>query len=199
MPETVIIRPALLSDAADMLEIYTPYVLYTTASFEYVPPSQEEFAGRVEQYSQKFPWLLCEIGGIPVGYAYASPHKTRAAYQWTCEVSVYVREEYHRKRVASALYTALFDILKSQRIYIAYAGITHPNSRSRAFHERLGFEEIAVYRNTGYKFGAWHGVSWFEKVLLAPQQPPGRVLSMDELSAKKLEDIFTRAVRIIKL
>lgn len=163
--KTIIIRPATEADAKEMLELYTPYVTNTTVTSEYDPPSLEEFTGRIRTYTAKTPWLCCVIDGQIVGYGYASPHRKRAAYQWSCETSIYTRMGFHRRGIASALYQALFDILAYQGYYSIYVGITCPNPRSMAFHMAMGFERMGAYQNSMYKFGKWRDVIWMGKSL----------------------------------
>ena len=79
----IILRPATVDDAAEMLAIYAPYVIQTTVSSEYDAPTLEEFTRRIRTFTEKLPWLVCIIDGEVAGYGYASPHRTRAAYQWS--------------------------------------------------------------------------------------------------------------------
>ena len=102
MPE-VVLRPAEEEDIAEMLALYAPYVVQTTVSSEYDAPSMEEFTRRWRTYTQKLPWLVCRIDGEVVGYGYAAPHRTRAAYQWSVETSIYVAQEQHRHGIAGAI------------------------------------------------------------------------------------------------
>ena len=97
-----------------------------------------------------------------LGYAYASRHRERAAYQWSVDVSVYVRADAHRRGIGRALYTALLRIVTAQGFYGAYAGITLPNASSVGLHEAMGFRAVGVYRAVGYKLGAWHDVGWWD-------------------------------------
>ena len=157
------IRPARLDDAAEMLAIYAPYVLETTVSSEYVPPDMQEFCRRIQTFSEKLPWLICEIDGKPAGYGYASPHRTRAAYQWSVETSIYVAPDFHRHGIARALYSALFELLRMQGYYNIYVGITSPNERSIKFHKAMGFIISGAYQNSMYKFGQWRDVLWMGK------------------------------------
>ena len=108
-----------------------------------------------------YPWLVCECDGIVAGYAYATRHRLRAAYQWCVETSVYVHPDFHRSGVARGLYTSLFAILAAQGFVNAYAGITLPNAHSVALHEAHGFVPLAVYRGVGFKTGQWHDVGWW--------------------------------------
>ena len=102
--------------------------------------------------------MVCEEHGVLLGYAYASPHRARAAYQWSVDVSVYVHAQARRAGVGRALYRSLFSLLTLQRFYQAYAGITLPNPASVGLHEGLGFQPVGVYHAVGYKLGAWHDV-----------------------------------------
>ena len=119
MPE-VVLRPAEEEDIAEMLALYAPYVVQTTVSSEYDAPSMEEFTRRWRTYTQKLPWLVCRIDGEVVGYGYAAPHRTRAAYQWSVETSIYVAQEQHRHGIAGAIYAALFELLAMQGYYNIY-------------------------------------------------------------------------------
>ncbi len=159
------IRPATEADAAEMLALYTPYVINTTVTSEYEPPCLEEFLDRMRTYTAKTPWLCCIADGQIVGYGYASPHRKRAGYQWSCETSIYTRMGWHRRGIASALYSALFEILAYQGYYSIYVGITCPNPRSMAFHMAMGFERMGAYQNSMYKFGKWMDVIWMGKSL----------------------------------
>ncbi|MBI4564734.1 MAG: N-acetyltransferase [Planctomycetes bacterium] len=165
-----LLRVAAEQDAAQIQSIYAPVVRDTAISFEIVPPSAEEMAGRMAKISQKYPWLVCEDQGEILGYAYAGPHRERVAYQWSAEVSAYIREGMRRRGIGRTLYAALFRILVLQGYVNAYAGITLPNPASVGLHEAFGFRPVGVYRGIGYKFGAWHDVGWWH----FPLQPPPR-------------------------
>lgn len=162
MPE-VVLRPAEEEDIAEMLALYAPYVVQTTVSSEYDAPSMEEFTRRWRTYTQKLPWLVCRIDGEVVGYGYAAPHRTRAAYQWSVETSIYVAQEQHRHGIAGAIYAALFELLAMQGYYNIYVGITSPNERSMKFHKAMGFIISGAYQESMYKFGQWRDVLWMGK------------------------------------
>lgn len=149
------IRLATETDAEQMLAIYAPVVRETVISFEYEPPSLEEFRGRVRSVLESMPWLVCDHGGQVAGYAYASPFKTRDGYSWTCELSVYVHSGYHRCGIARALYSALFRCLAVQGFRVAIATITIPNPASIALHESMGMRRVGTYEKVGYKQGRW--------------------------------------------
>jgi len=175
------LRLATPEDAPGVLAIYAPVVEHTAISFEEVPPSVEEMAGRIAGTVAKRPWLVCEIDGTIAGYAYAAAHRERAAYRWCVEPSAYVHEGYRRRGVAQVLYTALFAALQAQGFYNAYAGITLPNDASIALHRRMGFTPIGEYQCSGYKHGRWHSTSWWQRTLRAHDTAPEEPLSMDAL------------------
>lgn len=163
--QEVTIRPAELTDAEEMLAIYTPYVTESTVSSEYDAPSIEEFRRRITTYTARFPWLVCRINGTVAGYGYASPHRSRAGYQWSAETSIYVAPGFHRCGVASAIYRAIFSLLVRQGYYNIFVGITSPNERSIKFHTALGFVISGAYQDSMYKFGQWRDVIWMAKSL----------------------------------
>lgn len=159
------IRFADPTDAADLVAIYGFYVTESVISFEYDVPTVAEFASRIRTIQQQFPYLIAELDGRLVGYAYASQHNDRTAYQWSANTSVYIHPDSHRRGTARQLYTRLFELLCQQGYYNVFAGITLPNPKSEAFHQAMGFERIGTYQNSGYKLGAWHSVAWFQRLL----------------------------------
>ncbi|MCA9907809.1 MAG: N-acetyltransferase, partial [Anaerolineae bacterium] len=131
-------------------------------SFELAVPTVEELAERIRRTLVNWPWLVCaDDGGRVLGYAYASKHRERAAYQWSVDVSAYVDVPVKRSGVGRGLYTSLFALLRLQGYANAFAGIALPNEASIGLHTAVGFEAVGVYRSVGYKLGAWHDVSWW--------------------------------------
>jgi phosphinothricin acetyltransferase len=159
-------------DAAACAAIYAPFVADSVISLETEAPTPEEFAGRIERVSVRYPWLVAELDGRVVGYAYGTLHRERAAYRWACEASVYVDSAHHRRGIGRRLYALLFDLLARQGLQIVCAGITLPNEASIALHESFGFEPVGAYRRIGWKFGAWHDVGWWQLDLVAPDDAP---------------------------
>ena len=162
---TTNIRLATEADAAQMLAIYAPSVRESPISFEVQLPGEAEFRARVTATLASLPWLVCEAGGVVLGYAYAALHSPRQAYRWSADCSVYVHAGHRGRGVGRALYTSLFAGLRALGYYNVYAGITLPNAPSVALHETLGFVPVGVYRSVGYKMGAWHDVGWWELAL----------------------------------
>jgi L-amino acid N-acyltransferase YncA len=160
-----IIRLVTQDDAADIADIYRPFVESTPISFETEPPDELEIRKRIAGILPTYPWLVCEQAGRVVGYAYASRHRPRAAYQWSAEMTVYVHSDFQRRGIGRGLYVSLVRILRAQGFYNAYAGVSLPNPGSVGLHESIGFQAIGVYRHVGYKMGAWHDVGWWELAL----------------------------------
>jgi phosphinothricin acetyltransferase len=178
------IRLVTETDAGAIAAIYRPLVETTAISFETVAPSAEDMARRIGATTATHPWLVCERGGQIAGYAYASPHRTRAAYRWSVDTSVYVAADHHRAGVGRSLYVSLFAILAAQGFVSAYAGIALPNPASVGLHEAMGFEPIGVYRQVGFKHGAWHDVGWWQLKLRDPEDPPNEPLSLAAIQAR---------------
>jgi phosphinothricin acetyltransferase len=166
MRETVpVIRDAQAADAAACAAIYAPYVTGTAVTFESEPPGPAEMAGRIEAAQRRHAWLVAEADGGVIGYAYGGPHRTRPAYRWTCEVSIYLEPGRRRAGAGRALYGALLDRLAARGIRTVVAGMTMPNEASAGLHAALGFEPVGTYRRIGWKLGAWHDVAWVQRTL----------------------------------
>jgi phosphinothricin acetyltransferase len=152
-------------DAGAVQRIYAPFCESTPISFEMQAPSVAEMAQRIARIAARLPWLVCEREGVIAGYAYASPHRERAAYQWSVDMTVYIGADHWRSGVGRGLYTTLLHILPLLGYYKAYAGVTLPNPASEGLHRAVGFEPVGVYRGVGYKMGRWHDVAWFQRIL----------------------------------
>jgi phosphinothricin acetyltransferase len=155
-------------DAAACAAIYAPYVRDTVISLEEVAPDVDELRRRIERVSATHPWLIAEVDGRAVGFAYGSPHRERAAYRWAADTTVYLDGAHHRRGIGGAVYAQLFELLVAQGIHMACAGITLPNDASVGLHESLGFRPVGIYRNIGFKMGAWRDVGWWQRTLIAP-------------------------------
>lgn len=182
------IRVATLEDAKTLVEIYTPYVEKTVITFEYEVPSVEEFKGRMAHVLEKYPYLVAERDGEIVGYAYAGEFKSRAAYDWAVETTVYVREDQKKSGVGKALYMALEQILAEQNILNLNACIGYPEvedeyltKNSVQFHEHMGYRFVGEFYKCGYKFGRWYNMVWMEKHI-------GEHLD-DQPAIKKFDDV----------
>jgi L-amino acid N-acyltransferase YncA len=162
------IRAATTEDAAACAAIYAPYVTDTTISFETEPPTQAEMAERIVGAVRTHAWLVLEDledDGRVVGYAYAGPWRSRAAYRWTCETSIYLEIGRRRTGFGRALYEALLARLAERGYRTAVAGMTLPNEASVALHQAMGFEPVGTFREVGRKHGQWYDVAWAQRSL----------------------------------
>ena len=160
------IRPATSADAQRCAEIYRPFVTDNWVSFETDPPDAAEMASRIDAYSASHAWLVAETPeGNIAGYAYGSPHRTRAAYATSADVAVYVDPAFARQGIGRALYAALLPLLREKGSHAAFAGIALPNPGSIGLHEAMGFTPIGIYREVGWKMDGWRDVGWWQRLL----------------------------------
>lgn len=166
------VRKASPEDAPALLAIYAPYVENTAITFEYEVPAVEEFRNRIANTLTRYPHLVAEKDGEILGYAYASAFKTRAAYSWSVETSIYVKHNMQHSGVGTVLYRELENYLSRQNICNLCACIAYPNPSSVAFHERFGYIQVAHFHKSGYKNGQWIDMIWMEKELCPHSNPP---------------------------
>jgi L-amino acid N-acyltransferase YncA len=159
------IRHATPEDGAACAAIYTPYVTDTVITFEDEPPTGPQMAERIATANRSHAWVVAEDGGEIVGYAYGGTWKSRAAYRYACEVSVYLRVGRRRTGTGKALYDALFAVLAARGYVIVVAGMTLPNDASVGLHRAMGFEHVGTHRAVGWKHDAWHDVAWAQRRL----------------------------------
>ncbi|HEV2974928.1 MAG TPA: arsinothricin resistance N-acetyltransferase ArsN1 family B [Solirubrobacteraceae bacterium] len=169
------VREATPADAAACAAIYAPYVTDTAITFETDPPGAEQMAARIATAAERHAWLVLEEDGRVVGYAYGGVFNRRAAYRWSCEVSVYCERGRRRTGAGRMLYEALLARLAARGYRVAVAGMTLPNDASVGLHRAMGFEPVGTYRRIGYKHGSWHDVAWVQRMLgdgAAASEPP---------------------------
>lgn len=178
----VTIRVASVTDAEQLLEIYRPYVEQTAITFEYTVPTIEEFRNRIATTLQKYPYLVAEQEGNIVGYAYVSPFKTRAAYAWAVETSIYLKREYRGRGIGKRLYLALEDCVQQLGILNMNACIAYPekedeflNKDSVKFHEHLGYTIAGTIHQCGQKFNHWYDIVWMEKQIGEHTENPPKI------------------------
>ena len=167
------IRLATVEDAEAMLDVYRPYVERTAVSFELDPPDVAEFENRIAHTLERYPWLVLECGGVIVGYAYAGPLKSRAAYSHSVEVSIYLCEDARGQGLGRWLYDSLEALLRELGVMNLYACITYSDDEhdpyltrdSVFFHEHVGYTRVGAFHNCGRKFDRWYSVVWMEKIL----------------------------------
>jgi L-amino acid N-acyltransferase YncA len=177
------IRPADPDrDAAAIAAIYRTVVEESHVSFEVVAPDEAEMAQRIRTTLALMPWLVVgEKGGVE-GFAYAAPHRSRAAYRWSVDISVYVDISAQGRGLGRALYDVLIPVLRRQGFVNAYAGIALPNPASEALHRAVGMEPIGIYHGVGFKLGRWWDVAWYGMRLGDPPDLPADPLPVPALS-----------------
>jgi L-amino acid N-acyltransferase YncA len=148
----VLVRLATANDGGQLRDVYGPYIEQTAISFEIEVPTAAEMARRVAVTLPRHPWLVAEEAGTVVGYAYAHQFAERAAYRWSVETSAYVGTEVRGRGVGPRLYSSLLALVAYQGYREAFAGITLPNPASVSFHEKMGFQQVGVYRRSA---GRW--------------------------------------------
>lgn len=181
MQEEIFIRMATEADSKAILDIYAPYVTDTPITFEYVVPPEEEFAARIRITLVRYPYIVALIGGAIVGYAYASSFRDRAAYDWSVETSVYVKQNRRGMGIGKKLYQSLESILRRQHFRNMYACIAYPNPESIAFHERMGFKTIGHFSQCGYKCQQWHDMIWMGKIIGDHPDHPQAVIPISQI------------------
>jgi L-amino acid N-acyltransferase YncA len=164
----LVVREARLDDGEAVARIYAPYVTETPITFEEQPPDAQEMSQRLSEIQTKYPYLVAELNGRVVGYAYATAFRTRASYRWGVELAVYLDESCRRRGIGRILCGTLLPLLEAQGFVIAYAGITVPNPSSVGLFEAIGFTRVGLFNACGFKSGAWHDVGFWE-LRLTPQ------------------------------
>ena len=160
------VRPASPADAGAVAGIYNHYIADTVVTFEEEPVSAAEMVRRIaDVQSVPLPWLVSEVDGGVVGYAYATKWRPRYGYRFSTEVSVYLAPGISGRGIGSALYSRLFDELRACGIHAVIGGIALPNDASVRLHEKFGFTQVAHFRETGTKFGRWIDVGYWELIL----------------------------------
>lgn len=191
--DKVKIRFAEENDSSEILDIYTPYILNTPITFEYERPNENEFKNRITQTKKVYPYLVCTIDNKIIGYAYASQYKNRKAYDYTAEISIYIKEGYKGKHIGQNLYMALIDILKIQNFQLLYACITvHPTLKSSEFHKKLGFKEIGLFEKSGFKGGNWYDTAWYSLEIGDFKHSPNKITAIDKINKEELNKIFKK-------
>jgi len=160
------LRAATPDDAGAICAIYNPYVATTTITFEEAPVTETAMATRIGELLPTHPWWVSVVGGAITGYAYAAQWRTRSAYRYSVETTVYVAPGACGCGVGTQLYRALLDDLSQRRFHCAMGGIALPNAASVALHEKMGFAKVAHFRQVGAKFGRWIDVGYWQRQLL---------------------------------
>lgn len=177
----VYVRMATAKDAKELLDIYSYYVENTAVTFEVETPTITEFQNRISTIRKTFPYYVAEKDGQILGYAYTSEFKTRAAYGWDCELSIYVNKNSHRMGIGSLLLEVVEETLRRQGIVNLYAVIADTLQASEyipkesiPFHIKHGFEEEGRLSKSGVKFGKWFDTVYFVKRIKETEDNPSK-------------------------
>lgn len=184
-----VVRDAKPADAERILEIYDYYVKNTAVSFEYDTPSVEEFRERMRRIMSRYPYLVILNNKVIQGYAYAGPFVGRAAYDWSCELTVYLDHNSLKNGMGRTIYEALETKLQKMGILNLYACIGYPKAddeylttNSADFHTHMGFIKTAEFHRCGYKFGRWYNMIWMEKIIGKHRDAQQPIVSYPELN-----------------
>ena len=187
------IRTVQLSDAEAILKVYAPFITDTCISFEYVVPSEEEFAQRIASISAEYPYIVLEEDGEIVGYAYSHRYLERVAYSWDVEVTIYLAPKVQGKGLGVILYDALEKLMALQNIKNLYSCITGDNVHSIEMHRSMGYELIGTFPKAGFKHDRWLDVVWMAKAIGEKENAPLPFVPFVEVEvsavAKVLEEI----------
>ena len=196
------IRSAVKEDAAKLSEIYKYYVKNTAVTFEYAPPTEEEFAERISSTLKKYPYLVAEDEDEIIGFAFARAFRARPAYDYSAETTIYLRPDARRRGFGRALYSVLEHELACMGIKNLYACIavaeredSFLNTDSPLFHEASGFRRCGGFRTCGYKFGNWYSMIWMEKIIGEFTEKPAPIITYPDLinmCGKPVADTLSR-------
>lgn len=164
-PAEAKIRDAVPQDAAAIASIYEPIVVDTPISFEFEAPDAAEVQRRILDAQREYGWLVAEADGRVIGYAYAGPFRSRAAYNRSCEVSVYLADDSRGAGLGRRLLSELLDRMQAAGFVVAIAGVTLPNAASVTLFEGAGFVPVGTFRKVGWKFDQWHDVGFWQREL----------------------------------
>lgn len=183
-------------DAQKILSIYAPYIQKTAITFETEIPSLESFKQRVTEIARQFPYLVLEIDGEMIGYAYAHRQAERAAFAWNAELSIYLKEGFTGRGMGVPLYRLLEALLAMQGYVNFYGVITGSNAASIAMHERMGYGVIGRHERTGFKLGQWHDTVWLHKRV--KDGAPGEIIPVHMLDADAVRERIESAQKKIE-
>lgn len=180
-------RAAVPADAPRLAEIYAPYVSDTAVTFATVPLTQQDFLHKLDA---PYPFLVCEENGLVLGYAYAAAFRAKEAYRWDVELTIYLDPAVHGRGAGKALLSRLIALLRMQGYLNAYSCITLPNEKSIGLHRSLGFGQIGLFENAGYKLGAWRSVVWLHLPLGSFALPPREPIPFSQLPQEAVSAVL---------
>ncbi len=192
------IRQATVKDAQALLDVYAPFVTDTCISFEYVIPTLADFAKRITDISAEYPYLVLELDGEIVGYAYAHRYLARAAYDWDAEMTTYLAPVAQGQGMGVIIEEAVEELLRLQNIKNLYGCITGANKRSVEMHMAMGYVMAGTFFNAGYKHGKWLDVVWLQKSLAACEQAPQNFIKFPDVEKEAVAKVLATANERLK-
>ncbi|WP_372935399.1 arsinothricin resistance N-acetyltransferase ArsN1 family B [Mariniphaga sediminis] len=159
------IRDIHINDSKALAAIYNYYISHTCITFEETPVTENDIKERIQSHNLNLPWIVYEENGEIMGYAYATEWKSRSAYKFSVESTVYLKQGSQGKGIGTILYRELLNRIAQSNIHAVIGGIALPNKPSVALHEKLGFEKVAQFKEVGFKFGKWIDVGYWELLL----------------------------------
>ncbi len=159
------IRPAVEADLAGILDIYNDAILNTTATFDIAPQTLEEKRRWLDETQHPYVVIVAVHDDLVAGWACLRPFRAKAAYRFTTENSVYVRNDLLGRSIGALLMRSLLELAAANGFHTVIAGVAGDNPASVRLHERLGFKLVGVEREVGFKFDRWIDVTWMQKML----------------------------------
>jgi len=177
-------------------EVYAAYMENTTASLDLAPPTVEQMECRICDCAKFYPFLVCELDGKIVGYAYAFTRLEEASFAWSAYIATY--SSVGERGIGRALLDALEETLRAMGIVNTYAIVTH-SAQSQYFYQSRGFTEAGRLREAIYKAGKWRDIAYYQKSIALHDDVPDPVCAVGELDEAELGKIFRRAERAIRI
>lgn len=190
MDSEVKIRVADVNDVSALLDVYRYYVEQTAITYDYELPTVEEFTDKIVHKLETYPYLVAELNGKIVGYAYASRFRSRPAYNWDAEMTIYVDVNSRGHRVGQKLYTLLEQILKEQGVVKEIALVTTPENEvgtqynSMHFREKMGYRLVGKIEPCGFKFNRWFNTVIIDKIINEPTENMKSIKTFNEVREK---------------
>jgi len=163
--EEDMIRSVTIDDTRAISDIYNYYVQNTIITFEVQSVSIDDMQIRIKEVTDSLPWLVLEEQGNIIGFAYANKWRSRSAYRFSVESTIYLAPHAIGRGLGRRLYEALISDLGRHYLHCVISGIALPNPASIALHEKMGFKKVAHFKEVGWKFNRWIDVGYWELIM----------------------------------
>jgi len=161
----IIIRRYQEKDLPQIVDIINYYVKNDACIFQIEPYTYQEFENKFKDILSTYPIFVSELDNKIVGFAYGSKWRDKPAYAQSVETTIYIHHKFNHQGLGEPLYQRLLDSLNERKFHLLVAGMTLPNNGSKKLHEKLGFEYVGKFKHAGMKFGQWHDVGFWQKLL----------------------------------